>query len=68
MDVLLITGFLGAGKTTLIRHLLKSEFNAKEKVAVDMISAGASKVAYYFIIPRRDLKKTVHAIHEEYFS
>jgi aspartate kinase len=41
---------------------------AKEKVAVDMISAGASKVAYYFIIPRKDLKKTIHAIHEEYFS
>lgn len=34
MEVLLITGFLGAGKTTLIQHLLKSEFNANEKVAV----------------------------------
>jgi len=41
---------------------------AKEKVAVDMISAGASKVAYYFIIPKRDLKKTINAIHKEYFS
>jgi G3E family GTPase len=34
MDVLLITGFLGAGKTTLIQHLLRSEFSAKEKVAI----------------------------------
>lgn len=41
---------------------------AKEKVAVDMISAGASKVAYYFIIPKKDLKKTINAIHKEYFS
>ena len=34
MEVLLVTGFLGAGKTTLIRHLLKSKFNATGKVAV----------------------------------
>jgi len=40
MDVLLITGFLGAGKTTLIRHLLKSEFTATEKVAVIVNEVG----------------------------
>ena len=40
MEVLLITGFLGAGKTTLIQHLLKSEFNAQEKVAVIVNEVG----------------------------
>jgi G3E family GTPase len=40
MEVLLITGFLGAGKTTLITHLLKSEFNAKEKVAIIVNEVG----------------------------
>jgi G3E family GTPase len=40
MEVLLITGFLGAGKTTLIQHLLRSEFNAQEKVAVIVNEVG----------------------------
>lgn len=40
MDVFLITGFLGAGKTTLIRHLLSSEFSAEAKVAVIVNEVG----------------------------
>jgi G3E family GTPase len=40
MDVLLITGFLGAGKTTLITHLLKSEFNKNRKVAIIVNEVG----------------------------
>ena len=40
MDVMLITGFLGAGKTTLIRHLLSSEFNAEARVAVIVNEVG----------------------------
>ncbi|MGD8761851.1 MAG: GTP-binding protein, partial [Desulfobacteraceae bacterium] len=40
MEVLLITGFLGAGKTTLIQHLLRSDFNAQEKVAVIVNEVG----------------------------
>jgi G3E family GTPase len=40
MEVLLITGFLGAGKTTLIRHLLSSEFSAEAKVAVIVNEVG----------------------------
>ena len=40
MDVFLITGFLGAGKTTLIRHLLSSEFNAEARVAVIVNEVG----------------------------
>jgi len=41
---------------------------AREKVNVEMISAGASEVAYYFIIKRKDLSKAIHAIHEEYLE
>ena len=40
MDVMLITGFLGAGKTTLIRHLLGSGFNAEARVAVIVNEVG----------------------------
>lgn len=40
MDVMLITGFLGAGKTTLIRHLLSSEFKAEVKVAIIVNEVG----------------------------
>ncbi len=40
MEVFLITGFLGAGKTTLIRHLLSSEFNADARVAVIVNEVG----------------------------
>ena len=40
MEVFLITGFLGAGKTTLIRHLLSSEFNAEARVAVIVNEVG----------------------------
>jgi aspartate kinase len=41
---------------------------AREKLNVEMISAGASEVAYYFIIKRKDLSKAIHAIHEEYLE
>jgi G3E family GTPase len=34
MEILLITGFLGTGKTTLIRHLLHSPFPRAGKIAV----------------------------------
>lgn len=34
MDVLLIAGFLGAGKTTLIRHLLGSSQGRGKKLAI----------------------------------
>ncbi len=40
MDVMLITGFLGAGKTTLIRHLLGAGFNAEARVAVIVNEVG----------------------------
>ena len=40
---------------------------ANAGVNVEMISAGASRVAYYFIIKEKDLEKTVRAVHAEFF-
>jgi len=41
---------------------------AAKNVNVDLISAGASMVAYHFTVDRKDLKNTVSAIHEEFFK
>jgi len=41
---------------------------AAKNVNVDLISAGASMVAYHFTVDRKDLKNTINAIHEEFFS
>jgi aspartokinase len=40
---------------------------AAEKINVEMISSGASEVAYYFIIKDDDVEKTINAIHSEFF-
>jgi len=40
---------------------------AEEKVNIEMISSGASEVASYFIVKKDDVKKTIHAIHREFF-
>jgi G3E family GTPase len=40
MEVLLVSGFLGAGKTTLIKHLLTSRIEAVGKVAVIVNEVG----------------------------
>ncbi len=40
---------------------------ARVGVNVEMISAGASTVAYYFIVQEKDLKKSVRAIHDAFF-
>ncbi len=37
---------------------------AKKGVNVEMVSAGASEVAYYFIVKEKDLDATVQAIHD----
>jgi aspartate kinase len=40
---------------------------AKEKINVEMASAGASPVACYFIVKRSDLDRAVRAVHDEFF-
>jgi aspartate kinase len=41
---------------------------AAKNVNVDLISAGASMVAYHFTVDRKDLKNTVVAIHDEFWG
>jgi len=41
---------------------------ASKNVNVDLISAGASTVAYHFTVDRKDLSKAVEAIHGEFFG
>jgi len=40
---------------------------AAKNVNVDLISAGASTVAYHFTIDNKDLQKAIRAIHSEFF-
>ena len=40
---------------------------AAKNVNVDLISAGASMVAYHFTVDRKDIKNTITAIHEEFW-
>ena len=41
---------------------------ASKDVNVELISAGASTVAYHFTVDQKDLRKTVRAIHKEFFG
>jgi len=41
---------------------------AARNVNVDLISAGASMVAYHFTVERKDLKNTIVAIHDEFWG
>ncbi len=41
---------------------------SRHKVNILIISAGASSVATYFIIERKDREKTIRSIHEEFFG
>lgn len=40
---------------------------ADEGINVEMVSGGASKVAYYLIVKERDVEKALRAIHAEFF-
>ncbi|NWF95047.1 MAG: aspartate kinase [Candidatus Thorarchaeota archaeon] len=40
---------------------------AERGINVEMISAGASEVAYYFLVPRGDLESAVRAVHNRAF-
>jgi len=41
---------------------------AEQGVNVQLISAGASMVAYTFTVDDRDLEKAVQAVHKEFFG
>ena len=41
---------------------------AAARINVEMISSGASEVAYYFIVKDKDVKRAIHAIHDEFFT
>jgi len=41
---------------------------AQSNTNVEMISSGASRVAFYFLVKKKALKTVVKAIHEEFFS
>lgn len=41
---------------------------SREQINIEMISAGASEVATYFIVKKNDVKRAVRAIHGEFFQ
>ena len=40
---------------------------SRADINVEMISTGASEVAAYFIVDRKDTEKTLLALHKEFF-
>ncbi len=57
----------GFGRTKGIAARVFNAVAAKD-VNVDLISAGASMVAYHFTVDRKDLRNTVIAIHDEFWG
>ncbi|MDH4123335.1 MAG: aspartate kinase [Thermoplasmata archaeon] len=57
----------GLGST---RGVAARVFNAiaNQGVNIDLISAGASTVAYHFTVDKKDVQKTIRAIHNEFFT
>lgn len=41
---------------------------AEENINIEMMSSGASEVAYYFIVIEKDVEKAILAIHREFFE
>ena len=41
---------------------------AESGVNVEMFSAGASDVAYYFIVQQDDMKTAIQAVHRSFFE
>ena len=68
MDQSLIA-FVGEGMTRE-KGVAARVFNclAKKRINIEMISAGASSAAGFFIIRRRDLKKTITTLYREFFG
>jgi len=64
-----LIAFVGEGMTKE-KGVVARVFNclAKKRINVEMISAGASSAAGFFIIQRRDLKKTITTLYKEFFG
>jgi len=64
-----LIAFVGEGMTKE-RGVAARVFNclAKKRINIEMISAGASSAAGFFIIHRRDLKKTITTLYKEFFG
>ncbi|MEW6025951.1 MAG: aspartate kinase [Planctomycetota bacterium] len=64
-----LIAFVGEG-ITREKGVAAKVFNslAKKRINVEMISAGASSAAGFFIVHRRDLKKTVRTLYKEFFG
>ncbi len=56
---LLATEGLAAGVFTAV---------AKQGINVEMFAAGASEVAYYFIVRKCEMESAIRAVHDRYFS
>lgn len=41
---------------------------AEKEINIEMTSSGASEVAFYFIVKDKDLRKTIHAVHDNFFN
>jgi aspartate kinase len=69
IDDVAVVGVVGEGLAKT-RGLAARAFTAiaAAGVNVEMISSGASPVAFYLIVKETDLEKTVHAVHSEFFE
>lgn len=59
------------GEGLLSRHGLAARvFSAvaQKSINVEMFAAGASEVAYYFIVKQKDMEAAIQAVHEDYFG
>ncbi len=41
---------------------------AEHGINVEMFAAGASEVAYYFIVDQSDMKTAIQAVHTKFFG
>jgi len=64
-----LIAFVGEG-ITKEKGIAARVFNclARKRINVEMISAGASSAAGFFIIHRRDLKRTITTLYQEFFG
>ncbi len=64
-----LIGLVGAGLKSTKGIFAKVFFSAaKAGVNIEMVSGGASDVAYYIIVRKKYLKDAIKAIHSEFFN